>query len=213
MKITSLEIQNFRTIESLRLDFHPTYTAMCGPNDSGKTNVVRALRALLKETGDDDPFAFPDSAEIAYKDDYPKWKDTVSGAEPLTVSAELEIDQNRDAGLFQSVTKQLSIESPPALLKLHVSSSYSPSPDKTIRKIVVRAKEKEFSGLDAQEVLNRIQSARCLIVHNSTQAAPRFFFRGGSVAGILKDLSAENQQLLAKILPRFERSSSKVGIE
>src|SRR5262249_24083473 len=124
MKITSLEIQNFRTIESLRLDFHPTYTAMCGPNDSGKTNVVRALRALLKETGDDDPFG--DTAEIAYKNDYPKWKESVSTAEPLTVSAELEIDQNRDAGLFQSVTKQLSIESPPALLKLFVSTSHSP---------------------------------------------------------------------------------------
>src|SRR5215510_2499102 len=104
MKITSLEIQNFRTIESLRLDFHLTYTAICGPNDSGKTNVVRALRALLKETGDDNAFSFSDTTEIAYKDDYPKWKELL-GADSLTVNAELEIDQNRDAGLFQSVTK------------------------------------------------------------------------------------------------------------
>ncbi len=109
MKITSLEIQNFRTIESLRLDFHATYTAMCGPNDSGKTNVVRALRALLKETDDDDPFSFSEGAEIAYKDDYPKWKETSTAAEPLLVNDDIEIDQNRDAGIFQSITKQLSI--------------------------------------------------------------------------------------------------------
>lgn len=138
-----------------------------------------------------------DSTEIDFKDDYPKWKETVSGAEPLTISAELEIDHNRDAGLFQSVTKQLSLESPPPILKLHVSSSHSH--DTASRNIVVKAKDKEFTGLDAQEVLNRIQSARCLIVHNSTQTLPRVFFRGGRVAGILKDLSSENQELLAKI--------------
>jgi putative ATP-dependent endonuclease of the OLD family len=208
MKISSLEIRNFRTIESLRIDFHSTYTAMCGPNDSGKTNVVKALRALLKETGEDDPFPFSDNEEIAYKDDYPKWKEAATSAEPLMVSAGIEIDQARDAGLFQSVTKQLSIESPPTLLKLRVSTSLSP--DKATRKISVSTKDKEFTGLDAQEVLSRIQSARCLIVHNSTQRIPRVFYRGGSVAGFLKDLSSEHQLLLGKIKKQVNDGLTKI---
>lgn len=170
---------------------------------------MRALRALLRETADDEPFRFLDSAEIAFKDDYPKWKEAASHAEPLTITADLEIDQNRDAGLFQSVTKQLSLESPPPLLRLQVSISHSP--DKTSRKIVVKTQDKEFSGLDAQEVLNRIQSARCLIVHNSTQIEPRIFFRGGRAAGILKDLSSENQQLLAKIKKTVNDGLTKIA--
>src|SRR5262249_9259162 len=120
-----------------------------------------------------------------------------------------EIDQNRDAGLFQSVTKQLSIESPPALLKLFVSSSHSP--DRATRKIVVRVKEKEFSGVDAQEVLSRIQSARCLIVHNSTKTATGVFFGEGRVAGILKDLSPEHQQALAKMKKTVNDGLTKIA--
>jgi hypothetical protein len=72
-------------------------------------------------------------------------------------------------------------------------------------------KDKEFSGLDAQEVLSRIQSARCLIVHNSTQSEPRIFFRGGRAAGILKDLSSENQQLLAKIKKTVNDGLTKIA--
>jgi hypothetical protein len=75
----------------------------------------------------------------------------------------------------------------------------------------VRAQDKEFAGLDAQEVLNRIQSARCLIVHNSTQTVPRVFFRGGPVAGILKDLSSENQRLLSKIKKTVNDGLTKIA--
>lgn len=49
MKITSLRIRNFRTLEDVSLGFPSSYAAICGPNDSGKTNVVRAVRALMKE--------------------------------------------------------------------------------------------------------------------------------------------------------------------
>ena len=80
---------------------------------------------------------------------------------------------------------------------LQVSSSQSLNA--TARNIVVKVKDKEFTGLDSQEVLNRIQSASFLIVHNSTQMLPGFFFRGGIAAGIFKDLSSENQHLLVEI--------------
>src|SRR5262249_47740539 len=93
--------------------------------------------------------------------------------------------------------------------RIHVSTSHAP--DKTTRKIVVKTKDKEFSGLDAQEVLNRIQSARCLIVHNSTQTERRVFFRGGRVAGFLKDLSFENRQLLTKLKKTVNDGLTKIA--
>jgi energy-coupling factor transporter ATP-binding protein EcfA2 len=209
MKINSVEIHNFRTIESLRLDFHPTYTAMCGPNDSGKTNVVRALRALLKEKDDDLRFSLDDPAGIAFKDDYPKWKEASASGEPLMINAELEIDQSRDAGVFQSVTKQLSIESPPPVLRIQVSNSHVPG--KATTKIVVKTRDKEFTGLEAEEVLSRIQSATCIIVHNSTQTERRIYFGGGSVAGFLEDLSSENQQLLGKMQKTVSDGLAKIA--
>ena len=54
-------------------------------------------------------------------------------------------------------------------------------------------------------------SARCLIVHNSTQIEPRVFFRGGRAVGILKDLSSENQQLLTKIKKTVNDGLTKIA--
>ena len=48
MRILSPKTLNYRTLESIDLAFPSSYTAICGANDSGKTNVVRAIRALVK---------------------------------------------------------------------------------------------------------------------------------------------------------------------
>lgn len=207
MKILTLTVQNFRTIDSLDLTFHPTYTAICGPNDSGKTNVIRAIRALLKEDDDGNPFT--DSAEVEYKDDFPKWKAHSGNSERLSITAQLEIDRQRDAGLFQSVVKQLSIETDASSLVVEVTSSHAPETTTKVVRVVVNGKS--FDGLDAQEVLNRIQSANCVIFHNSTQTPPRMFFRGGLVMGVLKELSPENEQLLGKMKKTVNDGLAKIA--
>jgi len=56
MKLNSLLIRHYRTIESLALTFLSSYAAICGPNDSGKTNIIRAIRAI---TRDDEPIFSP----------------------------------------------------------------------------------------------------------------------------------------------------------
>ena len=62
MRLRSAKIRNYRTLESVDLDFPSSYAAICGPNDSGKTNVVRALRALVRGRPPE-PFGFPDEDE------------------------------------------------------------------------------------------------------------------------------------------------------
>jgi putative ATP-dependent endonuclease of OLD family len=207
MRILSLQIENFRTIESMQLSLHPTYTAICGPNDSGKTNVIRAIRALLKEEDDTPPFF--DSAEISYKDDFPKWKTQESAGQNVAVSAQLVIERGRDAGLFQSIVKQLEIAEPG--LELNVTVKTSHAPEATTKDCIVKVGEKEYKGLDAQEVINRIQSANCVIFHNSTQAQPRMFFRGGMALGQLKEISRENELQLEKMEKTVNSGLTKVA--
>jgi putative ATP-dependent endonuclease of the OLD family len=59
MKLTQINIINYRSIESLELTFPSYYSALCGKNNSGKTNVVKAIRPLFKEENpyfeDDEP--------------------------------------------------------------------------------------------------------------------------------------------------------------
>jgi predicted ATP-dependent endonuclease of OLD family len=74
MKIVSLAVKNYRTLEDISLSFPSFYTAICGANDSGKTNVVRAIRALMKE---DTGLPFPylgSEQELSMQEDFPKWK-------------------------------------------------------------------------------------------------------------------------------------------
>src|SRR5688500_3441862 len=46
MKITSLRIQNFRSIKDLEIDLRDT-TVFIGPNNSGKTAILDAIRIAL----------------------------------------------------------------------------------------------------------------------------------------------------------------------
>jgi putative ATP-dependent endonuclease of the OLD family len=123
MKLTSLSIRNFRTIDTLDLSFPVSYAALCGPNDSGKTNVIRAIRAMMKD--DDEGSYFPgDDEAISVKDDYPKWSDTRQEDRAIHVSLQLQIGAERDAGLYQFLLRQLKLESTNEALQLRLDASY-----------------------------------------------------------------------------------------
>src|SRR5947209_608744 len=47
MRLLSLEIENFRAIETARLTFGPGLNVIHGPNDRGKSTVTEAIRAAL----------------------------------------------------------------------------------------------------------------------------------------------------------------------
>jgi predicted ATP-dependent endonuclease of OLD family len=49
MKLHYVTIKNFRSIESARIDFIPSCRALIGINESGKTNILHALRLLSGE--------------------------------------------------------------------------------------------------------------------------------------------------------------------
>jgi predicted ATP-dependent endonuclease of OLD family len=207
MRICSLRIRNFRTIETLELALHPTYTAICGPNDSGKTNVIRAIRVLMAEDGGRNPFS--DSADITPKDDYPKWKGEPAQQDRLSVTAVLEIGKLRDAGLYQSLIKQLSVESPSDHLELEVTVSHSA--EMTTRRAEVIVGDKKYDGLEAQEAVNRIQSGKSVVFHNSTQIPPRIFFNAGTSVEVLRELSFENEQLLSRLKKSVNKGLAKVA--
>ena len=46
MKITSLEVKNYRTLENINLMLSDGYNAVCGKNNSGKSNLFKAIRTI-----------------------------------------------------------------------------------------------------------------------------------------------------------------------
>lgn len=93
MRISELKIRNFRTLESLDLCLPGPYTAICGANDSGKTNVVRAIRALVRDERPSHSFSFPNDEELSFKDDYPKWKSVDANKREVSFELTLSLGQ------------------------------------------------------------------------------------------------------------------------
>jgi putative ATP-dependent endonuclease of OLD family len=185
MKITKLKVKNYRTLEAVSLDFPSYYSAICGKNDSGKTNVVKVVRSLMK---DEDPmFRFRDE-EVSFKDDFTKWCDSEAENAAIVFDIEIEVDHISDAALYQFIITHLKIEDAPEQLKVGICSTYkSEGSSPHVSAIVL---EKTYEGLEAEEVLKRIQTSNSIFVHNSTEPT-RFMRYADEYGGLLKEFIPE----------------------
>lgn len=154
MRLMAAKIRNYRMLESIGLTFPSSYAAICGPNDSGKTNVVRALRAMVRGEGPN-PSPFDDEEEFSRKDDYPKWKDAEPSKQDVSLEVIVELDKARDVGLYQFVVNQLKLDDVPNPLSLEMEVVYG---EKAEPAVTVRTVGQPFTGLDAQQVLKKLQS-------------------------------------------------------
>jgi len=208
MRLSSLKIRNYRTLESIDFHFPTSYAAICGANDSGKTNVVRAIRALVR--GDlPGPFVFPDEEELSLKDDYPKWKDTEPSEREISFDVAIELDKTRDIGFYQFVTKQLSIENP--LDPLHLSISVAYRAERPEPKITVTTAGNQYSDLNAQEVLKKLQSSKSILFHNSTETETRYVFPGRRIAGHIREITGQHEPLVASMKKTVNRGLAKIS--
>ena len=48
MRLLSLTVEHFRCVRKASLDFVPGLNILFGPNDLGKSSLVRAMRAALR---------------------------------------------------------------------------------------------------------------------------------------------------------------------
>jgi putative ATP-dependent endonuclease of the OLD family len=193
MLIRKLKVTDFRTLESLDLDFTSLYSAICGANDSGKTNVVKAIRSLVKEEG---PFysnyAFDDPS---CKDDYPKWKATEAPQKEIKLEITVELDRTRDAGFFEFICTQLSLAAKSDRLLVTIERTIRPD------RADVRAisEGKEFVDLPAQEVLKKLQSSKSILFHNSTATERSYFYESSGIAGNIREITCHHEVLIEKM--------------
>lgn len=191
MRIEQLTIKNFRTVKDLSISFPGYYSALCGKNDAGKTNVLRAIRTVFGhgENQFDDPDPSP-------KSDFPRWltKDS-KAASAIEISLTCKVDYLCDEGVHRFMRDYLKIDTQDALTVQFKSFwSFESSASSTI----VSVNTKELEKIQAEEVLNKFRSSGVILFHNS--AAPPFPFVHDPTFELLGDLSGpERTQLeLAK---------------
>jgi len=203
MRIIRLRTSNYRTLEDLDLSFPSFYSAICGRNDSGKTNVVRAIRCLMKE---DAPFYYLDEPEFSLEDDFTKWLDGESKTRSISVAVDLRISAANDTGLFEFVRDYLSLDGSPDEVDLAVKVSHTADGSQ----VEVSAGDRRFEGLKAQEILKRLQTSRTFLFHSSTDPNPRYH-RG--FRGLLGDISEEYADKLTAAKKSVDRVLRRIARE
>ena len=176
MQIKRLEIRNYRALESLDLEFPSFYTAICGRNDAGKTNIVRALRALMNVS---DAFGFRSAAELSMKDDFPKWSGAEIKSRQITVSLTVEVYPDADGGLYQFLLTHLSLKEDTKPLKMRLLLSHTAKDEDGEDQVSVSVGGKEYTGSQAQDILKRLQTSDTMLFYNSTELDPRLRFGRG----------------------------------
>ena len=197
MKITKLGLRNYRTLEAVDLEFPRDYTAICGRNDSGKTNVVRAIRCLMKE---DDPYSYhmTEGPEFKVGDDFTKWSSLEDTNRHIGVTAQFTIDSGTDTGLHEFLVTYLSIDEAPTELILDVDMQHAAEQQPVVS---IQIGAESISDIKAQEILKRLQTSTTFLFHSPTEAAPPFARYG---QGALREIPGEHRAKLEKAQKQVE---------
>ena len=205
MRITGLKTTNYRTLESLDLSLPTFYTAICGKNDSGKTNIIKALQSIMEEEG---PYYVGEELGFSIKEDFPKWKQSSSQPKQISVIMQLEVNSIADTGLYQFLTQYLKLTTTDVDINLKLEVSHKA--DEAQPEVSLQISENKYDPLQSQEVLKRIQSSKAFFFHNSTEFLPPAFFRSG-YGGTLRELSGEDSAQVDSIKKAVNKGLKKIA--
>lgn len=194
MRIKKFAVKNFRTLEKVEINFQSYYSAISGKNNSGKSNVLRAIRGILG-TGvsirvfQDEVFGY---GQFNFKSDYTNWKSNQKEKESIEIALDIELDRTNDASLFRFITDLiLKKEAETELAEENiVTLSINRIEDhegRTVNKVLFGDKE-IVDDFSVKEILRRIKTSESIIFHNSTEEDFPFSARGrDSVSNFISD--------------------------
>ena len=232
MRITSIRVQNYRSIEDLSLSLPSYYTAICGKNDAGKSNIIRILRNVFQSP--QRRYWVPE-ASLSIKDDFTKWKDkeTTQATKFIQFDVNLDIGREDDEGLFRFLKTYLQIPEGTADTAENISLKIVVrlSGDSAIRQVGVFIGNNPIESLKAEDVFKNVRSSFAVLFHDSTEFfhPHRFLEETGlfqempaseakqlaeakkKLDGVLNRIAKRNQQDLTGVLGRL-KEKYKLGL-
>jgi predicted ATP-dependent endonuclease of OLD family len=173
MILKKIIAKNYRSLENIEIDFNPYYNALSGKNNSGKSNIIKAVLSFLTHNY---RFFSNMSGPIDYNSDFPYWKKKDKVNDSIYIELVLQLDKNNDAGLYKFVNELIFKDIEPndtdiALLIIKATNL----PDKNATNIdLFFDGHKIDDEYKREELLNRIRSSESIFFHNSTENEPYF---------------------------------------
>ena len=208
MIIKRLKTKNYRSLDDLDIEFNPYYNALSGKNNSGKSNIIRAILTYL--TYDFRFFREYPISDINYENDFPYWKKKEKGKEEIIVEIVLELDSVNDAGLFKFIKelilkKEESFDSQKEILK--IIATVNPEQKTTVVKLLFGGHEID-DEYKRDELLNRLRGSKSVLFHNSTENEP-FFLNSQRRESLISYLGKDDKELITKRKESLEKTVKK----
>lgn len=201
MKIKDIHLKNFRSFEDCLIEFEDFYTAICGKNNSGKSNIIRAILNVLQRQG-------LRRNRINYNSDFPIWK-AKSEKEHISINIRVILDEQADVGLIKFLkvflqdkkedSEDFEIKDTLLAIKIELNSKIA-STEIIVDEKTVTDKYK------VGEILRRIHFAQVIVFHNSTQ--PNSSFRH-SHHGQVDNLNESTKKLIEGKVGQINKELSK----
>lgn len=208
MIIKRLITKNYRSLEDLDIEFNPYYNALSGKNNSGKSNIIRALLTFL--TYDFRILREYNSSGINFPSDYPYWKKKDKVKDDILIEIDVELDETLDAGLFKFIKELIfkdekEFKDSVEILKI-IATQEAEQKDTKIKLI--------FGGHEItdeykrDELLNRLRSSSSVLFHNSTENEP-FFLSRSKRDSLISYLGKEDRTEITKRKESLENEVKK----
>lgn len=208
MIIKRIIAKNYRSLEDIEIDFNPYYNALSGKNNSGKSNIIKAVLSFLTHNFSFFPQA--SSGPINYSSDYPYWKNKEKNKESIFIEIVIELDRENDAGLYKFIRELIFKEDETTQVeKQLLSIKATTEPEKNSTSIEVFFGEHKIDDeYKRDELLNRIRSSESILFHNSTENEP-FFFAQRRRDSLSSYLNSDDLELITKKKQTLESAVKK----
>jgi putative ATP-dependent endonuclease of the OLD family len=189
VKLDSVHVKNFKTLEDLRVDFSGFYTAISGKNNAGKTNVISVLRQVFKDQLRELYFYTRDE-DVRYQDAKTQW---VKGSPDIEFHYEVSIFKDTDPGLHEFIEKITENKDLGASISLRLSFRINQKDDASRACWVNGSPASQYAS---EEIFQKLASSNLAFVHDSAaRDAASFYGRTRSMHEIIFT-QAEKKQLL-----------------
>jgi len=202
VKIKDIHLKNFRSFEDCIIEFEDFYTAICGKNNSGKSNIIRAILNVLGPVSN--------RHRLNYHTDFPVWKPKAS-KESIELTVRIQLDCKADIGLIKFLQvflkdskddkEEFEIKDTQLIIKIILNTN----PKDSSTEITVENKSVS-DKYKVGEILRRIHFAQVIVFHNSTQ--PQSTFRRTN-HGQLENLSTKAKESIEGKVNQINKELSK----
>lgn len=204
MKLQKLALKNFRSIEDLVLEFPSYYTAVSGKNNSGKSNLLEALKSLFER---ETQFPFRSGESLNHSDDFPIWK-AKDDSSSIVVSLVLQIDRTRDSSVFKLATDFFNLSEEIYEITLELTAEYTKNKDQP--DLSVRYAQEVLDSYKSRTMLKTISSAGAFQFHNSTEMETPFS-RRTSFVDLIGEIAKTDKDEIAKHRDKLSMAVANVA--